>query len=311
MASKQPTEIKAGTKNLISLDTFICAFAVCVSAVFISGKESLWRILLCAVLSVVFDISAIKLSGKKQELDRLDSLAQGMITALLLPYNVPFYVCVTALAVSVFVAKLPFGGKNNAPFVPSAVGICFVYLLFSSECFNFGDTTISEMLSSGDAISINVFSTSGILCGNYPGAMGTVAMLPLIGVAAYMLIKQRRKFLCFAGFVLASSVFAVLLPRISGSAFVSLIMELSAGSLIFTALFLLPESIFLPQENSKSMLFGAFAGCICMLLRYVSPLPDSAPFGVMLLCALWPLISFRKTKVKTKEAKKKAVKENE
>lgn len=311
MPKKKPSGIKTEIKKNMSLDSFICTFAVCISAVILGSQAAALRIVFCGTVGAILDLISNKFILKNKETDFLSVVSQSVMIALVLPADVPLFVCFTALAVMVFVAKLPFGGDDYAPFVPSAVGICFVYTLFSAQCSSFGGTTVAEMLKTGDAIGLNVFSVTSLLCGNYPGGIGACALLPLLGVAVYLLIRQRHKFICAAGFILMSAVFALLFPRISGSPAVSAVMELSAGSLVFTALFILPESIYLSRKSSKAFVFGAAAGLICMLLRYVSPFADSAPFSVLLTCALWPLFAVNKPKMKKHIVYKKAGKANE
>lgn len=311
MPKAKPSGIKATIQKNMSIDYFICTLAVCISATVCGGQGAFLRIAFCGLVGVILDLICSKLILKSDENDALYSVSQGMIIALLLPADIPFYICFIALSIMVFVAKLPFGAGNKVPFVPCAVGICFVYAVFSQQCFDFGGTSVAEMLKMGDYLNLNVFSVTSILCGNYPGAVGTCAVLPLLGVGIYLFIRQRHKFYCFSAFVLVVSAFAVVFPKVSGSVVSSLVMELSAGSLLFTALFLLPESIYLSRKGEKAFLFGAVGGAIAMLLRYVSPLADSAPFSVMLLCALWPLFGIGKPKMKSKIVYKKAGKGNE
>lgn len=66
-------------------------------------------------------------------------------------------------------------------------------------------------------------------------------------------------------------------------------MEISAGMLVFTALFLLPNPATLPKTHLQRLLYGMAAGGICMLLRYFGAYEEGACFAVLLMNAVWPM----------------------
>ncbi len=288
-----------------NLNLLIVTSALSVAGIFNNGIAALWQIVLCVLSAVICEAVSFRLIGKKDTLKDLSAVVTGMITALMLPVSAPFYVGMSASAFAVVAAKLPFGSGRHTPFNPSAAGLCFAAALFSGAVFTFPDTSaefafygsdgflsaqsLSDMLSAGTGISLNVFSAVKLLSGSYAGAIGTTSVLALIGAAVFLALREKKRLLSALGFVAAGAVFALLFPRISSGRLTSLVMELCSGGFLFTALLLVPDPVTAPKEEKKQLLYGILGGTICMLLRYFSKTPDPSFYSVLLLNALSPL----------------------
>ncbi len=305
---------KDNIKPKADLDMLFVCLALSVSGVFIGGSMALFQIAVCAITCLLCEYLAFKVILKKESVNFYEAVCDGVLIALLLSADSPVYIGLCAVAFCVFVCKMPFGGKKYAPFSPVAGGICFVYTLFKNECFNYfseNDTLLSvssrgfgksdsllEMLKNGDSISLNVFDISSILCGNFPSAIGTASVLTLVGVSLFLLIRKKEKLFCFLPFVVSSALIAAAFPRVNSGALCSIIMELSAGSLIFSGILFLCESERLPKSKLSAVLYGVVSGVLFMALRFISPATDSAPFCVLIMNSLYPLFSKERTRVR-------------
>lgn len=313
------TKDNINSKN--SSDMLLVCLALSVSGVFIGGVSALLQLALCAIFCPLCEYLAFKVILKSESVNISEAVCDGVLIASLLAAHSALYVGLCAVAFCVFVCKLPFGGKKYTPFSPVAGGICFVYTLFKNECFNYfaengtllsgtsegfsKPSSLLYMLKNGDSISLGVFDISSILCGNFPSAIGTASVLTIVGIAVFLLIRQREKLFCFLPFVVSSALFAAAFPRVNSGAFCSIIMELSAGSLIFSGILLLCDSDRLPKSRPSAALYGATFGVLSMALRFVSPATDSTPFCVLIMNSLYPL--FSKEHIKEKKTKRGAV----
>ena len=298
---------KDNTKRRADLDMLFVCLALSVSGVFIGGSAALFQLASCAVFCLLCEYLAFKVFLKGKCFSFSEAICDGVLIALLLSAHSPVYVGLCAVAFCVFVCKMPFGGKKYAPFSPVAGGICFVYALFKNECFKYFTENYSllfgasksfskassllSMLKNGDSISLNVFDTSSVLCGNFPSAIGTASVLTLVGVSLFLLIRQKEKLFCFLPFVVTSALFAAIFPRVNSGAICSIIMELSAGSLIFSGILLFCDSDRIPKSRLSSALYGAAFGILSMALRFVSPATDSTPFCVLIMNSIYPVFS--------------------
>lgn len=301
----QKTLLSQKDMKSYNLDTVLICIALSIVGVYLNGITAFYQLAVSVVTALLCEGIFFRLILKKKTLSDLGALSTGLVIALLLPASAPLYVAMAASAFSVLIAVLPFGDARNAPFLPSAAGFCFVAMLFPEEVFTypasaqtatdifFGQegfikgTTVLEMLKTGNSLPFNIFGISGLLSGRVPGAVGTVSLLCLTGVAGYLLIRAPKRLICSFGFLLSAGLIAFAFPRINSGRLVSVVMELCASSLIFVALIMINNPVNCPQRSLKAFLYGALGGIIAMLLRYYSAIGDPTVFSVLIMNALW------------------------
>lgn len=306
-------------------DMLVIALSLLVIGTFLNGVMAVYQSVICALTSVVCEYVASKLVLKDNPLGDLSALSTGLVISLFLPACAPFWLGITACAFAIIVAKFPFGGKTNTPFVPAACGICFVSLCFPQETFTYASqsygmsavfstsdgfaqgTTLLDMLSSGTSFEMNLFGKSAVLSGYLPGAIGTTSMLAVIGVFFYILLRKPTRILSSAGYIVACAAFAAIFPRITATAIESAILEISAGSLALTALIFINDPATSPEKPIHAVLYGIGAGIICMLLRRYAKISDPSCFSVMIINAVYPVFIHRNTSAENRRQKKQKI----
>lgn len=304
-----------------NFDILAVCITLTVMGVYLNGIYALWQIAICAATAVLSELISFKLVIKKNTAGDLSALTTGMLIGLMLPVSAPFYVGICASLFAILVAKLPFGDVRNTPFVPAAAGMCFSAMMFtdavftypeygsdfaffSSEAFQKG-YTLFDMLSKGDSFSLNAFGRTELLSGAYPGAIGTTSMLVLFGAFLFLCLRHPKRMFSSLGYFTAVAVFALIFPRVNSGALSSVIAELCAGGLIFTAILLVTDPVTSPRQPSRAFVYGLTAGAVCMLLRYFSKTPDPSCFSVLIVNALWPVIADERILHKKSGGKKK------
>ncbi|MCM1363807.1 MAG: RnfABCDGE type electron transport complex subunit D [Faecalibacterium sp.] len=323
-----------------SVDILLLGLCLLVPGTFFGGITAIYQAVTCMAAAAVCEYIGFKLVLKKNPVGNLSAISTGLIISLLLPSCAPLWVGISASAFAIIVAKLPFGGARNAPFVPAAAGICFVSICFpeqmstfaaassgwqaifsTSENFTTG-TTLLNMLEKGTGIDLDIFGITSILSGSYPGAIGTTCVLAMFGVTAYIFIRRPSRLISSMGYILAAAIFAAIFPRTNAGIINSMVTELCAGSLLFIALLIVNDPVTSPKKPLASFVYGVVAGIICMLLRRYAKIDDTGCFSVMIINAIWPVIAKetatdhapdkRKNSILKKAAKldKKAAKNN-
>ncbi|MEI6578028.1 MAG: RnfABCDGE type electron transport complex subunit D, partial [Eubacteriales bacterium] len=282
--------------------------------VFVMLTVSILTAVVCEGLGGLF------MRRKKTTLYDLNEVFTGAVIALMLPALDSVLLPVIGSAFAIIVAKLPFGGTKSAPFVPAAAGFAFLCVCWPSEVFNytvasaqFGaaasnvtGTSIASMLQSGNSLRLNLVSIFDILSGNFPGPMGAGSIMVMLAASIYMLFTRPSALLNTLGYILSCAAIALLFPRGHNlfdlnfqDRFSSLVLELCSGTLVFTALFLLPDPATSPKNNNLHRLYyGIFSGVLCMLMRYFGAFEEGACFALLLSNASWPFIENRLNKYK-------------
>ncbi len=292
-----------------SLDTVIMMTPLLIAGCYLNGLNAL-RVTFWGVLSaVLFEFIACKIMKKDNTIGDLSAVSTGLAISLMLPAVCPSYIPVIGSAFAILVAKVPFGGARRAPFLPAAAGfaflcVCFPDAVFTYSAVNIGvsspifgsegfvaGTSFGEMLSYGKSVNLNELEIYSILGGVNPGPIGTTCMMALFGSAIYLLAKRPRKMAVSFSFIAACALMALIFPRVNSGVLTSLVMELSSGTLIFAALVLVHNPVSMPRKLASSMLYGFFAGIICMAIRYFGKYNEGACFGILIMDAITPVVT--------------------
>ncbi len=272
---------------------------------FVAIFNSVLSIITCMILtSLGRGILHSEISTKSRH-----SIIIGISVALLLPASAPWWMIVLTSAFAMGVCVLPFGNPEKTPFIPSVTAICFAVLCWSDEFYNYSELgdSLGKMLLYGNSINGNLVAVLEVLVGNVPSAMGTGCILALIGTFIYLLIRRPRDCIAPLCFLITICVMAALFPRISTGRVLSVIMELCSGAVFFGAIFFMSLPNIAPKRTIAKAVWGFASGIICMLIRYVSPLEESAYFGFVIACAIsdyfdnLPLTFGEKKKIKALE----------
>ncbi|MDR1464555.1 MAG: RnfABCDGE type electron transport complex subunit D [Oscillospiraceae bacterium] len=254
----------------------------------------------------------------------LNAIVVGLWVALMLPADLSPWFAVLGTAFAILVVKIPFGGTLHSPFVPAAAGFAFLTVCFPEPVFTYAPPTawvpvhssaLTALLQTGQSI-FRPTVISSILLGETVGPLGTGCILAIAAAAAAMVILKPRRagMLSTLGFVLAVAGISLLFPRVPGNRLGAMGMELCAGSLLFAAVYLLPDPATLPRGLLAKFLYGLMAGGLCMLLRRLGSYQDNTCFAILLANGALPLLRRGwnekenwmnpiKTKMKTKSKK--------
>lgn len=272
----------------VALDYVIMLSALLIFAISKNGITALNL----SVVSVITSTLFVRLGEKLLKIDfssrYLTPIVIGLSVALMLPATVPWWIFVFTSAFAVLVCVLPFGSPEKSPFVPASVAICFAILCWKEEVFSYAgaDASITQLLSQNISMGDNVASVFEVLIGNVPSAMGTGCALILLGALVFIAIRRPKDSIPVFTFLLAVIVMSVLFPRVGTGKFISLIMELCGGILLFGAVFFISTPSVMPQRTIARVLWGFTGGVICMIIRYIGAAEESACFGFLITCAI-------------------------
>lgn len=295
-------------------DYLIMLIAPAVLAFFYYGEIVIPVLAVSILTAFVCDALASILLKKTFYLKDLSAVYAGAAIALMMPAGIPLYIPALASAFAVLAVKIPFGSVKT-PFSPAAAGFAFAALCFKEEIFSYtentatkllGSVSVGSMLNSGNALHLDAANILDLIGGNVAGSMGTGCIILMLGCCAYLFVRRRRALLATAGFIVACAVFATVFPRINASAPTSVALELSAGSLMFAAVFLVTDPSTLPKKSLNRVVYGAVCGIACMGMRYLGAYEEPVCFAVLLANGLRPVIDSALKRIPDIKLNKKA-----
>ncbi|MBQ5782111.1 MAG: RnfABCDGE type electron transport complex subunit D, partial [Oscillospiraceae bacterium] len=264
------------------------------------GARVLLLTVVAAATAKAVDIIVSMVRKTAFDEDDTSSILSAVIFCLMLPANIPVYIVIATVALTILVGKHLFGGAGVYPFNLAALAMCCAAVNWPEHVFsavvpftkiNFWNgnaiyTTVSNatILKEG---GVPVHTTFQLLLGNYPGTMGSDFVIVIVVLGIFLALKKVITWHIPVSFLSTCAVIAFLFPRVYGFSRVdSVSLEMLNGSVFFVALFMLNEPTTTPQTPKAKIIFGVLAGALGMLFRYFGSFEIGTCFALLIVNSL-------------------------
>ncbi len=267
-----------------------------------------------AVLSCVVTEFIVQKFILKEEPTISDGSAviTGLLLAMNVPGNLPWWMVVIGSIISIGVAKMSFGGLGKNPFNPALIGRVFLLISFPVAMTSWplpfqnrwvftdaitGPTAlgvIKEGLGKGDSLDnlmTRIPSYAEMLIGNMGGSLGEVSALAILLGGLYMIIRRIITWHIPVSYILTVFIFAGILYLIDPSKFIDPVFHLLAGGLMLGAIFMATDMVTSPMSKTGMVVFGFGCGILTMLIRVWGAYPEGVSFAILIMNAFVPLIN--------------------
>jgi len=289
----------------------------------------------CTVTEFVYLLAAKKKLKEIVAAFDFSSVVTGLILALTMPPQVPWYVPFLASIFAIAAVKMVFGGTGKNIANPAAAGRVFAFIAFPSlmiagwlvptltavrePALISGATPLTSFLTVGQSSvsNLDLFLGTGVM-----GSIGETCKLALLVGFAYLVIRKIVDWRWPTIYIAVTGLTHVALARFNFAVFLPSIL---GGSLMFGAIFMATDYVTSPVSDRARyyyyVVFGVLTAVLrnathievisfCILLmnvavplfnKYIRPKPFGAPFKAAVIYK----------KVKAKIAAKKAAREGE
>ena len=281
--------------------------AVLLMSFFLYGPRIL-LLALCAVgTALVLEYAFNKISRRDTTIWDGSAIVTGLIITCLCPASAPYWLPVVGTAFAILVAKMPFGGVGRNIFNPAAAGWCAMACCFPAHMFtypsldkpaflslaNTPDLTtapcITELLSSG---TLGGHTAIEILLCRLNGPLGCTATLVILACGICLVQNRIASLWTPLGFLASAAILSAIFLRGTNSMLLSILFELSGGSLLFCAVFMTTDPVTTPKLNISRFLFGFLGGILTMLLRYIGIWEQGAPLAILIMNPTAPILDY-------------------
>lgn len=313
---------KENTRNLMR-DVVIALLPTVAVSIYCFGLSAL-KLALVGVLACVaveYVIAKYMLKTKVTVCD-YSAVITGLLLALNVPINTPWWVLVIGSIVAIGVAKMTFGGLGQNLFNPALVGRVFLLISFpvimtdwSVPADTFFDAVsgatplgiVKEGLAQGLTLSQiyaeHNFSYAQMLFTRI-GSAGEISAIALLIGFVYLLVRRVIRphiTLSIWGTVF---VFSGILWLCNPEQFTDPVFNLLTGGMLLGSIFMATDYVTSPMEPKGMIIFGVGIGIITILIREFGAYPEGISFAILIMNATVPLINmFCKPKRFGKEAK--------
>ena len=294
----------ADSTSGIMLDVIIALIPALAAAIWFFGFRALTLVLITVASTVGFEALYRKCMKMPMVASDLSAVVTGMLLAMCLPANTPYWVAVLGGAFAIIIVKQLFGGLGKNFLNPALAGRVFLFSSFPAfiSVYTEPGRRLSIWSASLDAQSVATPMGSlhngklpteqiqQLLVGEKAGCLGEVAALMLIAGGIYLVLRKvisPRIPLFYIGTV---AVLTFLFP-LGGIARTDwMLYNLLSGGLMLGAIFMATDYVTSPVTPTGRTVYAIGCGALTVFLRYFGIYPEAVSFSNLVMNILvWAL----------------------
>lgn len=261
------------------------------------------RVMALAMVSGVV-VEALCQRAMKREIavDDFSGVVSCLLFSFLLPAAAPWWLVVIGAALTIALGKMAFGGLGANPLNSSLIGWAMLYVSWPVLM----DPNASQLATSlvDPLVQLKYFGAAAVADANMPdlllgkqlGALGAAQIAGLFIGGSYLaargMIRWEISLAFFMGVLLTGGVYNAIDPLRYASPF----FHLCVGSTMLAGFFLATEPASSPDRPVPMFLYGLIGGAMVIIIRIYGIHTDGAPFAVLLINLLTPLLDMIKPK---------------
>ena len=276
------------TTRRIMLDVLIALLPAAVAGVVIFGLTSLIVIASCVIGCVGFEALFYVIRKKPIPVGDLSAAVTGLLLALNLPANTPWWQCLIGALFAMVVVKGLFGGLGANPVNPAITARVFMLVAFATLAKPAFPTIVDTVSSATPLASETPTSLTDLLLGLHGGAIGETCAVALLLGGIYLLCRRVITWhipVAFIGTVFVASFF------MEGMDLTAALAAVLSGGLLIGAIFMATDYVTSPATPWGKIIFGVGAGLITFLIRYFGVYPEGVSFAILFMNIITPYIS--------------------
>lgn len=248
----------------------------------------------CAT-AVVCEYAWQKIARKPVRIGDLSALVTGLIVALNLPANAPWWIALIGSAFAILIVKQLFGGLGDN-FLNPAMAARAVLLAswpvhmttymnptFFKTTTELGIDALSSATPLAAAAKNAPVQLMDLFLGNIPGCIGEVSKVAILVGLVILLVTKTVTW--HIPFTMVASVFVF--SWLFGADPVYAILS---GGVLFGAVFMATDYVTSPMTPVGQMIYAAGIGLILVLIRNFGAYPEGVTYGILLMNIATPLI---------------------
>jgi electron transport complex protein RnfD len=283
-----------------SYHTLLALLPAVLLGVFQYGAPALAVVAFSISTAVLWELAFNKVSKRRVTIGDGNAAVLGLLFAMLVPANTPWWAVLTGTFVTVVIGKHIFGGIGSNAFHPVALAVAILaiswkdFFDFDTALVNFdlGFIMVNPLakLKAFGVASVSDFSYTDLLMGRQVGGIGSTFGLGLILGGIYLILRGFARWeiaLSFlAGLLLTAAVFQAFEPaRFAGPLF-----HLFTGYTLIGAFFLATEDSSSPVNFIPMLIYGAAGGVLTVLIRNIGAYTDGVLYAILVINLISPLL---------------------
>ncbi len=288
---------KASTHSIM-LDVIIALLPATLFGFWNFGVKAIINTVICVAVCVLAEYVWQRCMHQKITIKDCSAALTGLLLALNLPPEVPFWIPVIGGLFAIIVVKQLFGGLGQNFMNPALAGRAFLFFAYPAQISGdlvwtaadgfSGATALSQWSQGGQAALQHTVTGQPItwmdaFIGNIPGSMGEVSTLALLIGGALIVFTRIASWRIMAGVMIGMIGTATLFNLIGSDSNQMFSMpwhwHFVLGGFALGMIFMATDPVSASFTNTGKWWYGALIGVMAVLIRTVNP---AYPEGMML-----------------------------
>ena len=293
IVSSSPHIRSTASTQRIMLDVIIALLPSAIAGTVIFGLGAALVIAVCVGGAVLSELVFNLITKRPNSLPDLSAAVTGLILALNLHANTPWWQCLIGSVFAIVVVKCLFGGLGCNFANPAITGRILLLISFAGSAGGAAmpkivelTTTSTPLASLSSGVTEGLPSFTDMLLGLRGGAIGEVCILAILLGFVYLVARKVIYFETPFAFVLTVFVLALLLTNDPTAA----LYHVLSGGLMFGAVFMATDYVTTPITRTGKVVFAVGCGIITVLIRFFGSYPEGVSFAILFMNILTPYI---------------------
>lgn len=280
------------TTKSVMRDVAIALLPVLAFGVYHFGLGALKVIAVSVVTCVICELLFELIAKKPITVFDYSAVVTGLILAINLPANAPWWIPVIGGAFAIIAVKMLFGGIGQNFMNPALAARCFLLISFAGRMSDFAIDGVSgatplAVLKSGESVDLLT-----LFLGFHGGCIGEVSALAILIGGLYLIIKKVISIRIPLTYVLSTVLFVLLINVAQGNEITAnyLIGQVISGGLLVGAFFMATDYATSPITAGGQIIYGIVLGMLTALFRVLGSSAEGVSYAIIIGNLLVPVI---------------------
>lgn len=279
---------KNSTQTIMG-DVLIALIPATIFGIYNFGLRAALLILVTVATAVISEFIYQKLIKLPNTVCDLSATVTGLLLALNLPYNLPYWMAILGSIFAIIIVKQLFGGIGQNFMNPALAARCFLLLSFGTKMTVFtydaitGPTPLKVIRDTGS------FDLYHMFLGITSGTIGETSAIAILIGAAYLLGKKIIDIKIPLTYIGTFSIFILFFGQ-SNFDLYYLACQICGGGLLLGAFFMATDYVTSPITSQGKIIFGICLGLLTGIFRVFGPNAEGVSFAIIFCNLLVPLI---------------------
>lgn len=280
------------------LDVMIALLPALGVSTYFFGPRVLIMTLVSIVSCVLFEFLYRLVMRKYQSIGDLSACVTGMLLAMCLPANAPYWIAVVGAFFAIVIVKQLYGGLGKNFMNPALAGRVFLFSFptlmntwaaagtdyWCDLAMTVDAVTSATPMSSLHQSAIPDISLKEMLIGAHGGSFGEVCSIALILGGIYLVLRRVITLRIPLWYIGTVAVLTYLFPR-GNDPLEWMLYNLLGGGLLLGAIFMATDYATSPVTSRGQIIYAIGCGGLTVFLRYFGTYPEGVSFAILIMNA--------------------------